>query len=166
MDFTPYVKKLRMPDGFTLPVRLVHHDVVATPLTRADLAEDLHAIRMSVDLIRRTRGGKWPPEELGEVEDLDDLVWHEVEWSAGISFAYVVRDAAGTYLGCFYLYPLGRRAALSEEVLGFDVDVSWWVSSSAYDSGYYARLYDALRAWLANAFPFWKPYFSNREIPG
>ena len=64
MDFTPYTKKLRLPDGFAPPSRLVHDDLVATPLTRADLAEDLHAIRTSVELIRRTRGGKWPPDEL------------------------------------------------------------------------------------------------------
>ncbi len=165
MDFAPFSKKLRLPEGFTPPSRLVHDDIVATPLTRADLREDLHAIRTSVALIRRTRGGKWPPDALSEAEDVDDLVWHEVEWAAGLSYAYVVRDAGGTYLGCFYLYPLGRRATLDEARVAYDVDVSWWVDAAAYERGDYARLYDALRAWLASEFPFWKPYFSNREIP-
>ena len=95
MDFAPYTKKLRLPEGFTPPSRLVHDDIVATPLTCVDLAEDLHAIRTSVELIRRTRGGKWPPDELSEAEDVDDLVWHEVEWAARLSYAYVVRDIGG-----------------------------------------------------------------------
>ena len=96
---------------------------------------------------------------------MDDLVWHEVECAAGLSYAYVVRDIAGTYLGCFYLYPLGRRAPLDDALVAYDVDVSWWVDSAAYGAGAYTKLYNALRAWLAIDFPFWKPYFSNREIP-
>ena len=32
-----------------------------------------------------------------------------------------MRDAAGAYVGCFYLYPLGRRTELSEEILGVTV---------------------------------------------
>lgn len=36
---------------------------------------------------------------------------------------------------------------------------------AAYDRGDYARLYTALRQWLATEFPFWRPHYSNREIP-
>jgi hypothetical protein len=46
-----------------------------------------------------------------------------------------VYDVAGSYLGCCYLYPMGRRTPLSEVTAEYDVDVSR------------------------------KPYFSNREIP-
>jgi hypothetical protein len=45
------------------------------------------------------------PTELG----YDDLVWHECEFREGGSFTYAVHDAAGQYLGCCYLYPMGRR---------------------------------------------------------
>ena len=47
----------------------------------------------------------------------------------------------------------------------FDVDVSWWVTPEGYARGYYAKVYVALRRWLADEFPFWSPYYSNREIP-
>jgi hypothetical protein len=60
---------------------------------------------------------------------------------------------------------MGTRAPLTEELLAHDVDVSWWVTPDAYESGYYTKLYAALRRWLADSFPFENPYFSNREIP-
>jgi hypothetical protein len=53
----------------------------------------------------------------------------------------------------------------STDLLQHDVDVSWWVTPDAYHGGYYARLYAALRHWIADAFPFRSPHFSNREIP-
>jgi hypothetical protein len=31
------------------------------------------------------------------------------------------------YVGCCYLYPVGRRTPLTEQMLAHDVDVSWWV---------------------------------------
>ena len=34
-----------------------------------------------------------------------------------MSFTYAVYDADGGYLGCCYLYPMGRRTALSAELL-------------------------------------------------
>jgi hypothetical protein len=76
-----------------------------------------------------------------------------------------VYDAADRYLGCCYLYPMGRRTALTPELVERDVDVSWWVTPDAYDRGYYTKLYFALQRWVADDFPFARPYYSNREIP-
>jgi hypothetical protein len=165
MDYTQFIKRLRLPDGFTPPTTLVHDDVVASAITRADLTDDVRGINASIDLINRTRGGGWPSEAVTEAYNYVDLVWHELEFREGASFAYVVRDTDGTYLGCCYLYPLGRRTELTEQLLGYDVDVSWWVTPAAYEQGYYTKLYDALRGWLAGEFQFWQPYYSNREVP-
>jgi hypothetical protein len=57
------------------------------------------------------------------------------------------------------------RTQLSEELLKHDVDVSWWVTPTAYDEGYYTKLYHALGHWLAEELPFKEPCYSNREIP-
>ena len=138
---------------------------MATAITRADLTEDVHGINTSIDLINRTRGGGWPTNAVAEEYNYVDLVWHELEFREGSSLTYVVRGTDGTYLGCCYLYPLGRRTELTEQLLDYDVDVSWWVTPAAYEEGYYARLYDALRAWLEGEFCFWRPYYSNRQIP-
>jgi hypothetical protein len=125
----------------------------------------VRGINASLELIRRTRGGGWPTAAVTEEENFVDLVWHEVEFREATSFAYVVRHADREYLGCCYLYPIGRRTELTEALLGNDVDVSWWVTADAYERGYYARLYAALQRWLADEFPFAAPLYSNREIP-
>lgn len=165
MDYTGLVKSLVLPPGFTPPRALAYEDVRATVLSRDDLDDDVAGINASLDLIRRTRGG-WPDEPVTPEDDYADLVWHEVEFREGYSFSYVVRRDDGRYLGCCYLYPLGRRVALTADLLHHDVDVSWWVTTDAYEQGYYATLHTALAGWVVNEFPFTDPYFSNTEIPG
>jgi RimJ/RimL family protein N-acetyltransferase len=166
MDHRLFVRRLALPPGFAAPVALTHEDLVAHALTRADLADDVAGINAGIELIRRTRGGGWPTGEVTGEDDFVDLVWHECEFRDGGSFTYVLRDAAGGYLGCCYLYPVGRRTPLTEELLDHDVDVSWWVTPDACERGYYARAHAALRHWVTDDFPFRRPYFSNREIPG
>jgi hypothetical protein len=165
MDYAALIKKLPLPAGFVAPTRLTYEDLVATAITRGDLHDDVAGINASLDLIRTTRGGGWPTEPVTEDFNYVDIVWHEVEFREGDSFAYVVRDADGRYLGCCYLYPMGHRTELSEELLAHDVDVSWWVTPDAYERGYYETLYRALRHWVAEDFPFDTPYYSNAEIP-
>jgi hypothetical protein len=39
------------------------------------------------------------------------------------------------------------------------------VTPAAYERGDYTKLYAALQQWLASEFPFWRPHYSNQEIP-
>lgn len=165
VDLTGFVKALRVPAGAVVPTELTYENLRARALSRADLADDVAGINASIDLIRRTRGGDWPTEPVTEAFDFVDLVWHEAEFREGYSFAYVLRDVGERYLGCCYLYPMGRRTPLTEQLLRHDVDVSWWVTTAGYASGYYETAYAALQHWLATALPFEAPYFSNREVP-
>ena len=164
-DYAKLIKKLQVPDGFTVPVTLAFEDLEARALSRLDLHEDVRGINASIELIRRTRGGSWPSEPVTEEYNYVDLVWHELEFRDGTSFSYAVYDTSGAYLGCCYFYPLGRRTELTRELLDQDVDVSWWVTPDAYARGRYAQLYTALQHWLAVAFPFWKAHYSNAELP-
>jgi hypothetical protein len=164
-DYRDFIKKLRLPPGFVAPTRLEQDGLVATMLTRDDLEDDVRGINASLELIGRTRGGGWPTEPVTEDFNFVDLVWHEQEFREGTSFSYVVRDADGGYLGCCYLYPMGRRTELTEALLDHDVDVSWWVTPDAYDRGDYEKLHRALGQWVAEEFPFRSPHYSNAEIP-
>ena len=166
MDYSGLTKKLPLPPGFAAPERLTYEDIVASMLSRADLQDDVRGINASLDLIQRTRGGGWPTEPVTEEFNFVDLVWHECEFREGYSFSYAIYTADGEYLGCAYLYPVGRRTELTEELLAYDVDVSWWVTPSGYERGYYEKLYRALGTWVAEEFPFQAPLYSNREIPG
>jgi hypothetical protein len=159
-------RKLTLPADFAPPVELAYADVRARALSRADLADDVRGINASIELIQRTRGGDWPTEAVTEEFNFADLVWHEVEFRDGYSYSYAVYDADGQYLGCCYLYPMGRRTPLSADLLECDVDVSWWVTAPAFERGYYAKLHEALRHWVTVDFPFRRPYYSNAEIPG
>jgi hypothetical protein len=164
MDISKYVKKLDLPDNYQPPTLLEHEDITARPLTRNDLEDDLRAVNSSLEIIRNSRGGSWPSEEIEEDFDLLDLAWHEREFRDNLSFAYVVYKG-DKYIGCFYLYPMGTRVSLSDDNKECDIDASWWVTTEAHESGYYERLYGALKKWLGQDFPFNKPYFSNKDIP-
>jgi hypothetical protein len=165
MDYRGLVKSLDLPRGYTPPAELAHEDIRARAISRADLDDDVRGINASLEIIRRTRGGGWPEGPVTADFNYVDLVWHELEFREGSSLTYAVYDTERQYLGCCYLYPLGRRTPLTEQLLEYDVDVSWWVTPGAYQRGYYTKLYAALRSWTGGAFPFTKPYFSNREIP-
>jgi hypothetical protein len=159
------IKRLELPDGFIAPEHLSYDDLRASAISRADLADDVAGINQSLELIRRTRGGGWPTEPVTEAGNYTDLVWHELEFREHYSFTYAVRTRTGDYLGCCYLYPIGRRVELTDDLIACDVDVSWWVQPDAYDAGYYTKLYRALRIWVVTDFPFSRPLYSNRELP-
>ena len=164
-DLSGYVKKLALPAGFDAPRLLRYDDVAAHAITRDDLGADVCGINASLDLIRETRGGTWPTGPVTEEENYVDLVWHECEFRDGKSFTFCVEAEGGGYIGCAYLYPMGVRRPLTEELASYDVDVSWWVTPDAYEAGYYAKVHQALQRWVTEDYPFTRPHYSNVRIP-
>jgi hypothetical protein len=165
MDYAQFIKPIALPQQFVAPTALVFDDIVATVMGRNHLREDVDGINASLDLILRTRGGDWPTGPVNDQENFVDLVWHECEFRERRSFSYFMHHAGGEYLGCCYFYPLGARTPLSAELIAYDVDVSWWVTSSAYERGYYEKVFRALEQWGVRDFPFSSLHFSNRMIP-
>jgi len=165
MDYRGLIKKLDLPAEWSPPTELVYDDIRARAISRADNDDDVEGINASIELIQRTRGGGWPEEPVSAEFNYVDEVWHECEFREGYSFTYAVYDSSGHYLGCCYLSPMGRRTPLTEELLKYEVDVSWWVTQGAYDRGYYTRLFAALQHWIKTEFPFTNAYYSNAEIP-
>jgi len=159
-----FIKKFQFPSDYKVPSKLRFEDLTAKTLTRSDLKADMDAVNSSLETIRKTRGGSWPEEAVSEEFDFLDLAWHEREFRDGTSFAYVVYDNGENYIGCFYLYPMGHRTELTEELLVYDMDASWWVTADAYEKGYYEKLHKALQEWLSK-FPVNKIYYSNKELP-
>src|SRR6266511_2048993 len=114
MNYKGLIRSLELPSGYTPPRELRYEDITARAISRADLVADVKGINASLDIIRRTRGGEWPSEPVTDDFDYVDLVWHELEFREHYSFAYAVYDTGGQYLGCCYLYPMGRRTPLDE----------------------------------------------------
>lgn len=75
-----------------------------TPLSPDAVDEDLAAVLGSERVLKGIFGGTWP-EGLTRAANLIDLAWHAREFVARRSFAWILRDADGQYLGCAYLYP-------------------------------------------------------------
>ena len=95
MDYASFIKKLDFPARYTPPTQLVHDDIIATAITRSHLQDDVRGINASLDLIRRTRGGRWPTEAVTEEGNYADLVWHEVEFRDATSLTYAVYQSEG-----------------------------------------------------------------------
>lgn len=165
MDLTGLTKRLAVPAGKAVPRTLQHGAIGAHAITRDDLADDVAGINASLDLIRRTRGGDWPSEPVTAEGNYVDLVWHECEWRDEKSFTYVLTSSELGYLGCLYLYPVGVRRPLTDDLLHHDVDISWWVTPAAHDAGLYSAVADAVRHWVGAELPFADPFYSNAELP-
>ena len=79
-----------------------------TPLSPEFVEEDFAAVTAAAPLLNGFFGD-WPAGLTLE-DNLVDLAWHEREFTANRSFSWIIRDPAGTYLGCFYLFPeIGAR---------------------------------------------------------
>ena len=73
-------------------------------LTMADTEEDYEAVMESAEALSAQSHDGWP-EGLTLEENRIDLAWHQREFTCNRSFAWIVRDAGGAYLGCAYVYP-------------------------------------------------------------
>jgi hypothetical protein len=135
VDYKSFIKKLALPAGFTPPTQLLYQDLVVSAISRSHLKDDVRGINASIALIQKTRGGGWPTEPVTEAYNFVDLVWNELEFGEHASFTYAVYNMDGQYLGGCYLYPMGRRTELIAELLDYDVDVSRWVTPTAYKHG-------------------------------
>ncbi|GLQ53810.1 hypothetical protein [Devosia nitrariae] len=88
-----------------------------------DLERDFSAVVDSAADIKAANPGSSWPEGLTKEKNLIDLAWHQREFEARRSFAWVIEDIVGEYLGCLYIYPsiAGEKSA----------DVVWWWRTGA-----------------------------------
>jgi hypothetical protein len=145
---TPFV-----PKEFKVPEKLETKEFRLRMLTVNDVVKDYDAVMTSVEHLRTVwPGGSWP-DGLTFEQDLIDLGWHQKEFQRHTSFAYtVVTPSESKVTGCVYINPTPKR--------GYDAVVYLW----ARQSGLEARLFSAVRDWLAKEWPFKKVAFPGRDI--
>lgn len=129
--------------GSDIPAAHVLGAVTLRALCVDDLDRDYEAVMQSAADIRAANPEQTWPEGLTRSLNLLDLSWHQVEFASGRSFAWVIEDGAGAYLGCLYVYPLigGTGAA----------DVRWWWRTGSECDRKAFR--EALVSWLSG--PDW-----------
>jgi len=143
------------PD-FPIPPGLANARFVLEPLTVAHNVADFGAWMSSVDHIRATPGfggGTWPDAAMSPEDNRRDLAGHAEHFAHRVGFTYTVLDPASRdVIGCVYLYP--------SRTTDHDLDVRSWVRADRADLD--KPLYDAVRQWLADDWPFDDPDYAPR----
>lgn len=137
-----------VPDDFAVPRELVTGAFRLEPLGPEHNEGDYRAWTSSIEHIRATpgfAGQSWPTPDMSLAENLGDLQRHASDFAARSGFTYTVRAAGSDeIIGCVYIYPAADAAGRA--------DVRSWVNAdrAALD----VALYDAVSAWLRDAWPF------------
>lgn len=155
-------------DGYQPKEKVATPNFIIRKLEVRDVYADYIAVMSSIETIKKQRGGTWPTPDLTIEEDLIDLGWHQREFEAKSSFAYIVTGSNGTSsLGCVYFYPVGHpmNSAAGDVPDGTDAVINMWVTQAAFDRGFYNELYIFVEKWVKDEWPFQKPYFSNPLKP-
>lgn len=118
-------------------------------LTVNDVVKDYDAVMSSIDHLRRQNvfNDAWPKATLTLEQDLIDLGWHQKEFQRRRSFAYTVMSLdESTCLGCVYIDPSQTPDA--------DAVVYLWVRASEFEKGTDAILFDVVKNWITEKWPF------------
>jgi hypothetical protein len=113
-------------------------------LTGADVEEDFEAVTRSKSVLQGLFGPTWP-EGLTHEDNLTDLHWHHREFTARRSFAWIIRDTVGSYLGCAYLFPSigGRGQAMA----------AYWMTDTPERQTHLAAFAPLYEEWLKGQLP-------------
>ncbi len=74
------------------------------PLAPDVAEEDFAVVTQSAPVLQGFFGNDWPLG-LTLADNRIDMAWHERDFTLCRSFAWVLRDPAGAYLGCAYVFP-------------------------------------------------------------
>ncbi len=139
-----------LPEEFEHPLRVPvgaqHH---LRPIRASDVELDMPAVMGSQQRLWSIFGKAWgwPPATMTIEQDREDLLHHESEIAAHLSFNYALFDDAETeLLGCVYIDP--------PEKVDADAEVSWWVRDEYVGSDVEVALNQVVPRWLASSWPF------------
>lgn len=148
-----------VPIDFKVPDKLETDKFCLRMLSVRDVVIDYDAVMSSIDHLQGVFGSrsKWPTKNLTLEQDLIDLGWHQKEYQKRTSFAYTVVSLDELMcLGCVYIFPPTKN--------GFDCEVYMWVRESAYKNGLDDDLYDSVKHWISEKWPFKKVAYPGRKI--
>lgn len=127
-----------------LPRSAVIGEFQLTPLSPAQVEEDFAAVTGSEQVLVGLSGDSWP-RGLTLDDNRIDLAWHEREFTARRSFAWIIRDRPGGYLGCAYLYPDPGARGRGQVVT--------WIRDMPGRADHLNRFDPLFRAWLGPHLP-------------
>ncbi len=145
-------------EDFAVPEILETSRYRLRKLTIADLDADFEAVTSSEDHLRGVFGdGNTWPAGLTRERDLADLGWHETEFDLRTSFTYTVMSLDESLcLGAVYIYPSRAPA--------YEACCTMWVRASMIAERLDEELYQNVRIWLAENWPFDNVAYPGREM--
>ena len=148
-----------VPADFDVPVVLENQYFRIRTLTVNDVVKDYDAVMSSLDHLQGVFGpnSTWPSKDLSFEQDLIDLGWHQKEFQIRSSFAYtVVSLDEERVVGCIYINPTNRG--------NFDASITMWVRADVVEDGYDSALFDTVKKWISEDWPFDNPGYPGRDI--
>lgn len=104
--------------GWNIPYEFPLGKFKLKALTVSDVERDFEAVMESAAKLKAENPSLTWSDGLTLDENLIDIAWHQKEFQSNRSFAWVIEDNKGSYLGCLYVYP-----SISGENTA---DVHWW----------------------------------------
>jgi hypothetical protein len=147
-----------VPDDFLVPANLETDTLRLRMLTVNDVVKDYDAVMTSITHLQGVFGksSTWPSKRLTLEQDLIDLGWHQKEFQQRTSFAYTVMSLDESQcLGCVYFFP-----SQNEKV---DAEIYLWVRQSEFEKGLDPILFDTVRNWVTEEWPFKNVLYPGRQ---
>lgn len=145
-----------LPSGFIHPREVaLGGGAHMRPIRASDVAIDYPAVMGSRRRLWARYGSVWgwPPADMTEAQDREDLARHEREIANHESFNYaVLTEDESRLLGCVYIDPPPPGA-------DHDAVVSWWVIDDCVGTPLAAELDRFVPGWLTTDWPFRHPRF-------
>lgn len=148
-----------VPADVKVPPSLQHEHFRMRMLTVNDVVKDYDAVMSSIEHLNEMfPGSTWPSKDFTFEQNLIDLGWHQKEFQKRSSFAYtVVSLDEHQVIGCVYINPTTKG--------DYDAEITMWVRTSVLKHGLDAIVFDSVKSWMSNDWPFQKVAYPGREIP-
>jgi len=149
-----------IPKDFDVPAKLETKRFLLRMLKVSDVVKDFDAVISSTEHLQKNKtfgpNQKWPIG-LSLEQNLIDLGWHQKEFQMKTSFAYtVMKPDESQCLGCIYMEPTTKE--------NYDVKIFLWVRQSEVESGLDEYLFEEVKKWVIEKWPFKKVAYPGREI--
>ena len=148
-----------VPAEFAVPERAGGEGFHLVPLGPDLVDVDYAAYMSSIPHLQQTfsRSTGWPTEGITAADAMRDMETEQGRFARRESFAYGVLTPDGSReRGSVYVSP--------SPVEGYDAVVRLWVTKAEHDAGFDAQLYDWVRRWVAEEWPFARVAYPGRAI--
>lgn len=148
-----------IPSEFEPPVLVETDKFNLVPLGPDLVDVDFAAYMSSIEHLQQTftRSTGWPHKNITDEDAMQDMLNEQERFTQRESFAYAVLSKDGEReLGCVYVR--------SSDKVGYDAEVSLWVTKADFDAGFDEELYAWTRQWVEENWPFEEVAYPGRSI--